>query len=277
MIPQHLPWYQRAWLTFSAHAGVRVHQVFNYLPHVEVGLARPAVTRLTCRHAPLAGRRAVQITDLHLDRYRPRHDHTIRTIAELRPDWIFVTGDLINLPSGLPHVFRFLSGLRRLAPVYLTLGNHDHFSRVPVDHFKELADRHKLTLLVNEVTFVPLHSGELSVVGVDDPSLHRADLRSIPPRTPDRFTVLLAHAPAVLDLLNGSHGVDLALCGHSHGGQWRIPGIWPFWMPYGCRGRVAGLHEHNGHRLYVNRGLGWSGLPIRLNCPPEILLIEWTE
>ncbi|WP_447973667.1 metallophosphoesterase [Nitrospira sp. Kam-Ns4a] len=277
MIPQHVPWPRRAWFVLTHKVENQVVRLHNVVPWLEVGLSRPAFSRLACRSAPLAGRRAIHITDLHLNVYRPRHDRILADIARAHPDWIFVTGDLLSLPRSLPHLFRFLAGLRQIAPVYLTLGNHDHLSRIPPDRFKDLADRHKLTLLINETVFVPLRTGELSVVGLDDPTLHRADVRCIPPRAPDRFTVLLAHAPAVLDLLDGSHGVDLALCGHSHGGQWRLPGIRPFWMPYGCRGRVAGLHERNGHCLYVNRGLGWSGLPIRLNCPPEILQIEWSE
>jgi predicted MPP superfamily phosphohydrolase len=277
MIPAPIPWYRRAWFAASEVVERGLHATLACLPHFEVGLFPPHVTKLDPRHGPLAGRRAVQVTDLHVHQYRPRHDDTLREIERLEPDWIFVTGDLINRSAGLPHAFRFLAGLRRIAPVFMTLGNHDHFSRVGVDRFKELADRHKLTLLVNEATFIPLPGGELSIVGLDDPSTNRADLRCIPPPAPDRFTVLLAHAPMVLDLLHDSHAVDLILSGHSHGGQWRIPGIRPFWTPYGCRGRIAGLHERNGHRLYVNRGLGWSGLPIRLNCPPEILLIEWAE
>ncbi len=233
------------------------------------------VTNIECRYAPLAGRRAVQISDLHLDRYHARHDAILKRIAGLKPDWIFVTGDLLTVSDGLPHLFRFLAGLRSLAPVYLTLGNHDHYSGIPLDQFSELADRHKLHLLINQAVFVPTVGGELGIIGLDDPSLHRADLQCIPPRSPNRFTVLLAHAPNVLDHLDHRHAVDLVLCGHSHGGQWRLPFLRPFWLPYGCSGRRAGHHHRNGHWLYVNRGLGWSLLPIRLSCPPEIVVIDW--
>jgi len=252
-----------------------LQRFFSLFPASEVGHAPVDITRLPCRHAPLAGRRAVQISDLHLDRYHARHDRLVNHIAGLRPDWIFVTGDLLTISSGLPHLFRFLAGLRSLAPVYLTLGNHDHYSGVPLGHFSEMADRHKVDLLVNQTVFLPLPQGELAITGVDDPSLHRADLRCLPRRAPGRFTVLLAHAPNILDLLDDRHAADLVLCGHSHGGQWQLPFIRPFWLPYGCNGREAGEHRRNGHRLYINRGLGWSMLPIRLNCPPEIVVIDW--
>jgi len=275
--PHKLPWYRRAQFSIAHTLCIPLHRLFTRFPRFEYGLASATVTRIQCEHAPMAGKRAVHLSDLHLDRFLPRHDEILATIAGLKPDWVFVTGDMLTLPEGLPHLFRFLSSLRRLAPVYLTLGNHDHHCGVPLDRFAELADRHKLHLLINQVTVVPLDSGELGIVGLDDPSLHRADVGCIPLRTPGRFTILLAHAPVVLNLLESTHAVDMVLCGHSHGGQWRPPGITPFWLPYGCAGRADGHHAHNGHRLYVNRGLGWSLLPVRWSCPPEIVLIEWVD
>ncbi len=253
------------------------HRLFTMLPEWECGLTAPQLTQLPIHHPPLRGRRAVQLSDLHLDRYLCRHDHVLRTVHDLRPDWIFVTGDLVDMPSGLPHLFRFLSGLRWIAPVFVTLGNHDHYSGIPVGQFAALADRHKITLLINDLSIVSTGTAELAIVGVDDPSLHRARLHCIPPPAADRFTLLLAHAPNILEQLEERHDVDLILCGHSHGGQWRPPLVKPFWLPPGCRGRANGLYESGKYRLYVNRGLGWSLLPVRWNCSPEILLIEWVD
>jgi uncharacterized protein len=253
------------------------YRFFRLFPHWEIGLDDQEITHLVQTHGALSGRRAVQLSDLHVDRHQPRHDRVILTVHSLRPDWIFITGDLLNVPEGLPHLFRFLARLREIAPVFITLGNHDHYSGVPVSEYAELADRHKITLLINQSTFIATGSGELAIVGVDDPSLHRADLRCIPPPATGRFTLLLAHAPNILDMMDDDHAVDLILCGHSHGGQWQIPGVPTFWLPPGCRGRISGRHERARHRLYVNRGLGWSFLPFRWNCPPEITLISWTH
>ncbi len=270
-------WLYRVRLLLGHGLSIPFHHLFNLFPEYEFGLSSVHVSRIICRHPPLAGRRAVHITDLHLDRYLPRHDHACHQIAGLRPDWIFVTGDLLNVPDGVPHLFRFLSQLRGIAPVYMTLGNHDHFSGVPPHQFVELADRYKIVLLMNQTTLVPLGTGELAIVGLDDPTTHRADVGCIPAASPDRYTVLLAHAPMVLDLLDESHSVHLTLCGHSHGGQWDIPGVRPFWLPPGCKGRLWGEYSKKGHRLYVNRGMGWTWLPIRINCTPEILVIDWVK
>jgi predicted MPP superfamily phosphohydrolase len=254
-----------------------LYHLFSLMPQLEFGLSSHDLSRLTYVHGALAGRRAVHLSDLHLDRYQPRHDLVVEEVKRLRPDWIFITGDLLNVSEGLPHLFRFLVHLRKLAPVFITLGNHDHYSGVRVSHFADLADRHKITLLVNQTTFIQTGAGELAIAGVDDPSLHRADLRCVPPRAHRRFTLLLAHAPNILDQVEEQHAIDLILCGHSHGGQWRVPGIPTFWLPPGCSGRIAGRHETARHRLYVNRGLGWSFLPLRWNCKPEIAVIDWTN
>lgn len=252
-----------------------LHRLFNLIPHVHFGLATVEISRVPCSHPVLRGRRAVHLSDLHLDRYLPRHDEVVRSVAGLQPDWIFITGDLLNVRDGLPHLLRFLGHLREVAPVYVVLGNHDHLSGVRLDEFLELFDRHKISLLVNQVTFIPLPDGELAIVGLDDPSLYRADVTCIPECRPNRYTLVLAHAPSILDHLDHRHHVHLSLCGHSHAGQWRIPYLPTFWLPPGCNGRLSGLYEARGHRLYVNRGLGWSALPMRWNCPPEVALIEW--
>ncbi len=276
MIARLLHWQERARIVAGHWLSRPLHHMFNVIPRLEVGLDAVEVSRITCAHNPLAGRRGIQITDLHLDRYQPRHDSLVTAIAGLRPDWIFVTGDLLNVPDGLPHLYRFLAALRELAPVYMILGNHDHYSGVPIDDFAALADCHKIVLLLNQATFIPVPNGELAIIGVDDPSLHRADLCCLPASADGRFTLLLAHSPNILDQLTDRHHADLILCGHSHGGQCRIPGIPSFWLPPGCNGRLNGLYHRGPHRLYVNRGVGWSALPIRWKCPPEILVIDWT-
>lgn len=272
-----MSWPDRARAFIGTCLSEPLYRLFSLAPHWEFGLASHEVSTLTYVHAALAGRRAVHLSDLHLDRYQPRHEEVASTVEQLRPDWIFITGDLLNVPEGVPHLFRFLARLREIAPVFITLGNHDHYSGVPVASYAELADRHKVTLLVNQSTFITTETGELAIVGVDDPSLHRADLSCVPPPADSRFTLLLAHAPNILDQMEAHHAVDLILCGHSHGGQWQIPWVPTLWLPPGCSGRVAGHHQSGDHRLYVNRGLGWSFIPFRLNCRPEVLVINWTH
>lgn len=249
--------------------------LLRHLPPIELGFTTLLSSRITCERSALVGYRAVHLTDLHMDRFLPRHEQILHAVAQRQPHWIFITGDLLDSGSGLPHLACFLSRLREVAPVYMTLGNHDHASGLPVDTFAELADRCGAHLLLNRTLILPLECGELAIAGLDDPATGRADPGCIPDREPDRFTLVLAHAPNALDLLSGRHHADLILCGHSHGGQWRIPWFHPFWLPPGCHGRLAGEYRRNGHRLYVNSGVGWSGLPLRINCLPEVLTVDW--
>ncbi len=270
-----LDWATRARVRLDPFITRPLRILLSRLPPYELGFTSLLSSRITCERTALAGYRATHLTDLHIDRFLPRHEQMLRAIAQRKPHWIFITGDLLDTSSGLPHLARFLLRVREIAPVYVTLGNHDHASGLPVTAFIELAERCGVHLLLNRALILPLESGELAIAGLDDPTTGRADPSCIPNRAPDRFTLVLAHAPNVLDLLSDRHHADLILCGHSHGGQWRVPGFSHLWLPPGCHGRLAGEYRRNGHRLYVNSGVGWSVLPVCINCLPEILTIDW--
>ena len=127
MIATVMRWQELARVWIGHWLSRPFHHLFNLIPGVEIGLSTTTMTRLPLTHAPLAGRRAVQLSDLHLDRYRPRHRTLIRAVAELKPDWIFITGDLVNI--SLPAEFvQAAVWLRQLGtPDWVTVipGNHD--------------------------------------------------------------------------------------------------------------------------------------------------------
>jgi predicted MPP superfamily phosphohydrolase len=110
-------------------------------------------------------------------------------------------------------------------------------------------------------------------VGMPDPELAiPADIRNVPHEP----IVLLCHAPDYVDdLLTSAAGraVSLVLAGHTHGGQIRAPLIGPLILPPLGRKYVEGWFRFGSLQLYVNRGLGTVGVPIRFNCPPEIALL----
>lgn len=167
-----LSWPDRMRAFVGSSLSEPLYGLFSLFPQCEIGLSSHSVSRLTYAHRVLAGHRAVHLSDLHLDRFQPRHERILATVGELQPHWIFVTGDLLNVPKGLPHLFRFLAGLREMAPVYLTLGNHDHYSGVPIEQFSAWAERHDVTLLVNQTAFLTTDRGELAVAGVDAWRMH---------------------------------------------------------------------------------------------------------
>ena len=193
------------------------------------------------------------------------------------------TGDLAEDAAGSRALGPLLHGLQPRAGAYAVLGNHDHYQYrhasgegprpndlEPLLRELRAAD---VSLLSNE--HAALFDGALTIVGVDDPALgldhverafHGVDERAA--------TLLLAHSPDVL-LRLGRHRPGLLLAGHTHGGQLRLPGI-------GALGSVSvlprrysmGTYVYDGVQTYVSRGVGTSGAPARLNCPPEVTLIR---
>jgi predicted MPP superfamily phosphohydrolase len=187
-----------------------------------------------------------------------------------------VTGDLVDgSVSKLADEVAPFSQLRSRLGVYFVTGNHDHYSggRAWAEHAQKLGMR----VLRNER--VTVHSGaphdqaaSFELAGVDDhhagfiPGEHGEDLElALADAPPERPLILLAHDPATFKSAS-KLPVDLQLSGHTHGGQ-----LWPFSMivrlavPF-----IAGLYRKGGSQLYVSRGTGFWGPPMRLLAPAEI-------
>jgi len=263
-----------------------------------VGQARVALTQLRVPLPGLApelsGLRIVQISDLHigngLEGSRLARMHIgnglegsrlarmVERTNALDPDVIVLTGDLFDSdPSFVEHGARVLSGLRARHGVYAVLGNHDVYTgsdRI-AEALARLAPR--LRLLRNELVRLPL-AAPLYLAGVEDPgrdwsarSLEVEGLTRVAAARPaDGPSLLLVHRPEVFEQA-ARLGFPLVLAGHTHGGQLALP------TP-GGRYNLArlvtpltrGLYRSGASVLYVNRGLGVGGPPLRVNCPREI-------
>lgn len=228
--------------------------------------------------------RILHIGDLHLERPGQREDRLLELVREAKPDLILLTGDYVNTSfnqdaNTLAAVRDLLGQLSAPLGVYAVRGSP------PVDRpatlvalFEDLPIR----LLRNDVAEVTGDEGRrLALLGLDChhdiPRDRRALARLLGSPLGNGPRILLYHSPELMPDAVAA-GIDLYLCGHTHGGQVRLPVIGPL-LTMSKLGRryVMGHYNEGRTHLYVTRGIGFEGLSaprVRLLCPPEVTLVE---
>ncbi|MCX4982976.1 metallophosphoesterase [Streptomyces sp. NBC_00572] len=239
-------------------------------------LRGPRIKRVTVPLAKIPraahGYRIAVVSDIHLGPILGRA-HTRRivdTINSAQPDLIAVVGDLVDgTVENLGPAAEPLAELRARHGSFFVTGNHEYFSGADawVDHVRELG----LRPLRNER--VEIAAG-FDLAGVDDVAGESEGqgpdfARALGDRDRARASVLLAHQPIVVhDAVR--HGVDLQLSGHTHGGQ-----LWPGnYLAELANPTVAGLERYGDTQLYVSRGAGAWGPPVRVGAPSDITIVE---
>jgi predicted MPP superfamily phosphohydrolase len=215
----------------------------------------------------LAGFRLVQISDVHVGPLL-RKDwvaHVVNQIRGLSPDLVAITGDLVD---GSVHELREhvapLSSLKPPHGVFFVTGNHEYYSGVE-EWYAHLPTLGVRPLRNQRVEVAP----GLDLAGIEDPTGSPDLEAALEGRDPARALVLLAHQPRQF-LEAAKREVPLTLSGHTHGGQ-----IWPFsWVVALVQPYLAGLHRRGSSQLYVSRGTGFWGPPMRVFAPAEITLIK---
>jgi uncharacterized protein len=196
----------------------------------------------------------------------------LSVINKANPDILISTGDLvdgqIDSLTGLAEAFQ---EIQPRYGKYAITGNHEFYAGLP--QALEITRRAGFTILRNEAVTV---GGIINIAGVDDPTgkyfgqsggMPEVELLSLLPR--DKFTLLLKHQPSIDPRSLGSY--DLQLSGHTHQGQ-----IYPFrYMVQLYFSHIAGWYDlPKGSHLYVSRGTGTWGPPIRFLSPPEVTMID---
>jgi len=232
------------------------------------------VTEMTIHTAKLKNTsfRIVQISDLHCDNVPRNEERAVRIIQRLKPDIIVATGDFLNRASALP---RLQATLRRLdAPLgkLAVKGNFEIGCWPHLDLFKDTG----FHVLDRDTVVVTKQGDAIAISGL---SFGLADAyRDVLQEPVDgRFHIFLFHAPDLIEDIRGL-GVDLYLCGHTHGGQVALPlyGALITFSKFGKR-YEAGRYELDGTTLYVNRGLGLEPRPapqVRFLARPEIAVFD---
>ncbi len=213
----------------------------------------------------------VHLSDLHVARLGFRERRAIDIVNAARPDVIVVSGDL-TARGGRPEALAaFLAALRARGGKFAVWGNHDYWDGAATTWGPEAVRRGGFTILDNASQRIGFPGGRLVIAGIDDPVTGRDNLKKAMQRVSRReVCLLLAHSPEVARSL-GNWDIDLVLAGHTHGGQVRLPWIGAIWIPYGTRDYLDGWYDvDGGARLHVNRGLGWSWIPVRFLCRPRI-------
>jgi predicted MPP superfamily phosphohydrolase len=241
------------------------------LSAVSVKRVRVIIDRLTTASS---GYRIVQISDVHVGPTIGRHfiEGIVERINALKPDLVAITGDLVD--GSVEELAEHVAPLAKLQAkdgVFFVTGNHEYYSGADawIAHLRKLGIR----VLRNERVRIGGDEG-FDLAGIDDHSAHGnghgSDLKkALDGRDSSRACVLLAHQPRGIDLAD-ELGVDLQLSGHTHGGQ-MVP--WNFLVrlqqPF-----IDGLHKLARAQIYVSRGTGYWGPPMRVGAPSEISEIE---
>jgi hypothetical protein len=233
--------------------------------------------RLTYANLPesLCGFTLLHLTDLHLDGVAGLDDAISERLRDVKVDLCVLTGDYRFAMRGpchgiYPPMERILKSINARLGVVGILGNHDVSEEVPA--LEQLGVR----MLINEALEVRRGRDSAWVIGVDDPHYYGCDdlpaaLSDVPS---EAFKILLVHTPEIIEEAE-AFGVDLYLCGHTHGGQVCLPLIGPIITNANCsRAYARGVWTYKTLQGYTNAGVGTSGVPVRFFCPPEIGLVE---
>ena len=219
----------------------------------------------------------VQISDIHIGGLIDKDfiKDLVAKINILTPDIVVITGDLVD--TKLEFAKAALDELKNINTVYGTyfiIGNHEYFHGVKpiIDYVNSLG----IKTLENENVYIGEENQGFYLAGVYDRFGHRygsyiPDINKALENCENYPTVLLTHQPKFINSLEDTQNIDLVLCGHTHGGQ-----IFPFnflvklEQPY-----VKGLNTHNEHtQVYVNKGTGFWGPPMRLGASSEITILN---
>jgi hypothetical protein len=221
------------------------------------------------------GARIALLSDLHHGRLIDlNHIRAAVTAANAsRPDLVILLGDYVTRGEGIMGEFgQVLGELRAPLGVLAVCGNHDHWTSLT--GIRAMLADNGIDVLHNEHRILTRDGDALCFAGVDDFTAGVPDLATAvaeaPPESP---RILLSHNPDYADWMPDDIRVDLMLCGHTHGGQVRIPLLGAPVLPLLNRRYAAGLIETDRTRLYVSRGIGMVGIPVRLNCRPELPIV----
>ncbi|BCI55514.1 metallophosphatase [Mycolicibacterium litorale] len=222
------------------------------------------------------GFRIAVVSDIHLGPLagRAHTERIVRMINEAGPDLVAIVGDVVDgTVAELGSAAEPLRDLSAPEGTFFVTGNHEYFVDDPLSWLHEM-ERLGVQPLRNENTAIRRGGAAFGLAGVNDLAGARHDDapdfdRALASLDGSRPTVLLAHQPVMVSEA-AARGVDLQLSGHTHGGQ-----MWPFhYAVRAVQPALAGLSTVDDTQLYVSRGAGFWGPPVRIGAPPDITVLS---
>lgn len=224
------------------------------------------------------GFRIAHVSDLHNAEFGQDNKKLLSLIAENEPDIIVITGDLIDSRrTDIDVALTFIREALKIAPCYYITGNHE--SRVAAYYRMEVEMREAgVTVLRNYKASINRDGESIHILGLDDRTFSGSakftqNLDALAGNE-HGFTLLLTHRPEVFPLYC-FYPIDLVLCGHTHGGQIRLPWLGAVFCPnQGWFPEYdAGLYHQRNTTMIISRGLGNSLFPFRVNNRPELVMV----
>lgn len=231
-----------------------------------------------------SGIKIAQVSDLHNASFGRSNEQIIDALKAEKPALIALTGDLISSTHlDINTAMNFVRQAQKIAPCYYVSGNHE--ARIGGDYqkLKNSLNRAGVIVLENDTRTLKRNGNTMQIAGIGDPEfidreslVQRAiiaqDLEKL--HLSQNYTVLLSHRPEAFKEYCDAH-INLVLCGHTHGGQFRLPFVGAIVAPdQGFFPRYDSGRYTNGHTtMIISRGLGSSVIPFRFNDQPELVFI----
>lgn len=238
-----------------------------------------SVKKYIIKDKVLKGLKLVFVSDFHITKHQEKRlKKIIELINEQNADIVLSTGDYIakhslkaSLDSG--KIAENISKIKSNYGFYTTLGNHDW--KKGEESITSAFQKYGIKILKNEN--IPVKFGEriVYIAGIEDYQSGRPSIQTALSNT-ENPVILLTHNPDMFTEVPDS--VNLTLAGHTHGGQINLPIFGALIIPSKYRNRFAsGYIEENGKKMIVTKGIGTSIIPVRINCKPEIVVIEFED